>query len=609
MKQRMKLRLRHKVIGLALFSALLPALFLGVFVAVQERYSSAIIEVELATIVDANLKELVREIRGLCVTTNDLVQQRVNSGIKVASYVLKQRGAVSFSKEKVEWDAINQYSEKVSNISLPKMLVGGEWLGKNTSHLKLTPVVDEIRELVGGTVTIFQRMNEAGDMLRVATNVAQIDGERAISTYIPAVNPDGLLNPVIRTVLEGETYHGPAFVVNDWYLTAYEPIKNAAGYVVGIIYVGMRRESVSSLRHAIQQLTIGDRGYVWIMNGSDHKQAGKFVFLQNNFPHTQEIDKIHDVAGKPFFDDIRKSAIKMKADAIAMKSVHWRDKIDDSILHKTKIYYTYYSDWDWIIGVTAFAEDFEKAKKEIKSAFYEIQIGTLLGGAAVVIIVAIIATYLGGLIARPIDYITGVAMRVASGDLGGALNLMHPTDKASRHRVAVLYKAEDETGELYRAIKGMIENLKALVGQVQISSSQLIDSAREISETAALQEGTVQDFGSSSMEIATAVKEISSTAQELNQTMGKVSDSARSTATVAGEGRFYLDNLHKGAEELQEATASIAERLSIISERAHNINNVVTTISKVADQTNLLSLNAAIEAEKAGDLSKPKDLE
>ena len=88
-------------------------------------------------------------------------------------------------------------------------------------------MVDKVKELVGGTCTIFQRMNAEGDMLRVATNVEKLDGTRAIGTYIPHTNPDGRANPVIAAVLRGETFTGRAYVVNAWYVTAYQPIWDA----------------------------------------------------------------------------------------------------------------------------------------------------------------------------------------------------------------------------------------------------------------------------------------------------------------------------------------------------------------------------------------------
>ena len=73
--------------------------------------------------------------------------------------------------------------------------------------------VDQVKSLTGVTCTVFQRMNDAGDMLRISTNVVDSEGERAIGTYIPETEPDGKTNPVISAILKGETYQGRAFVV------------------------------------------------------------------------------------------------------------------------------------------------------------------------------------------------------------------------------------------------------------------------------------------------------------------------------------------------------------------------------------------------------------
>jgi methyl-accepting chemotaxis protein len=125
--------------------------------------------------------------------------------------------------ETATWQAVNQYTKASKSIDLPHMTLGGEWLGQNADPGIPTPLVDEVKLLVGGTCTVFQRMNEAGDMLRVATNVEKLDKTRAIGTYIPAVNPDGQPNPVVSTLLARKTFRGRAYVVNAWYLTAYEP--------------------------------------------------------------------------------------------------------------------------------------------------------------------------------------------------------------------------------------------------------------------------------------------------------------------------------------------------------------------------------------------------
>ena len=88
------------------------------------------------------------------------------------------------------------------------MLCGETWLGQNTDMTRPSPVVDQLKQMVGGTATIFQRMNDKGDMLRVVTNVETLDNKRAISTYIPAVTTDGTPNPVLAKVLSGDVSWG-----------------------------------------------------------------------------------------------------------------------------------------------------------------------------------------------------------------------------------------------------------------------------------------------------------------------------------------------------------------------------------------------------------------
>src|SRR3712207_7957094 len=85
-------------------------------------------------------------------------------------------------------------------------------------------------------------------MLRVATNVVGTTGKRAIGTYIPATNPDGAPNPVLAAVLAGQTYRGNAFVVDSWYVSAYAPLFDGAGQVIGMVYVGQKQQNLPALR-------------------------------------------------------------------------------------------------------------------------------------------------------------------------------------------------------------------------------------------------------------------------------------------------------------------------------------------------------------------------
>ena len=167
----MNFPLKYQVIGLALISALLPALVVTYLVSSKESPLVKRVDVEIDALITQQLKETLEEVYGLCETSNDLVKQQVSENLNVARFLLRELGDVNFTQNQlVQWNAINQFTRKSVSIELPRMNVGDTWLGQNTNSTVETPVVDQVRRLVGGTVTIFQRMNTEGDMLRVATN-------------------------------------------------------------------------------------------------------------------------------------------------------------------------------------------------------------------------------------------------------------------------------------------------------------------------------------------------------------------------------------------------------------------------------------------------------
>ena len=208
-----------------------------------------------------------------------------------------------------------------------------------------------------------------------------------------------------------------------------------------------------------------------------------------------------------------------------------------------------------------------------------------LAATAVGIPAVLLAFRLGGGIERPLAEAAAVAEAIAAGDL-------------SRE---VILGGQNEPGRLLAAFVAMQHAVGSLVGRIKSAGERLVTVEAEAASALVTQERAVGGFSGSAHEISAAVAEISATSEQLLEATGGLMEVARDAASVADEGRGGLDSMTASMHQLDEAMNAFTRKLATISQRASGITSVVTTIAKVAEQTNLLSVNATIEAEKAGE--------
>jgi HAMP domain-containing protein len=435
------LDLRRKIVLAAVIPAVtVTCVSLGVLAWQRARLASKV-EGTVGQLARENLARAARDLRTLCEATHQELSRQVPRSLTVAHEELARAGALSFGREEVRWNARNQLDQTFASVSLPRLLLGGAWVAPNDDFGRRTPVVDRVRELAGAEATLFQRMNDRGDMLRVATTVPDGKGHRAIGTYVPAIEPDGRPNPVVASVVRGETYLGRARVVDHWYIAGYEPLRDRDGLVVGMLFIGLRQDSLEGLRAGVAASRIGRSGAMFVL-GASGNQRGQYLIPPPGHSDGEYAWEERDAAGAPYVQRLVETALAHPTGETSVVEAAAPAGSDGQLARVAAV--TYFAPWDWVIVAEMDRQEARAAVDDLDAALAATVAAVLPAALVVLAITAWLAARAAGKIAAPLEAMAVAAERIAQGDV----------------RQDVTYRARDEVGRLAEAFRATIGYLE-----------------------------------------------------------------------------------------------------------------------------------------------------
>ncbi|MBB5390475.1 MULTISPECIES: methyl-accepting chemotaxis protein [unclassified Herbaspirillum] len=408
-------------------------------------------------------------------------------------------------------------------------------------------IPDRFTAETGVTATIFAKTGD--DFVRVSTSLKKENGERAIGTLLDRAHPG------YAALKADKAYSGLATLFGKQYITKYVPVKDAAGQIIGVLYVGIDiSPDIKALKDQIKALRIGDTGFFYVLNGKEGKELGTMIAgaPREGKEEGASLLELKDAAGNGYI----KAMLERQEGAQHYTALDGRKKI---------IALARYPGWNWVIAGEAYVDELTREVDTMRKLYIG---GGLLFLAILGLILSLVVRRM---VSRPLDAVCQAADRIAGGDLTTRLHVVR----------------SDEIGRLMRAFNGISEGLSAVVASVRSGTEEINTAASEIaagnlnlSARTEQQAGALEETASAMEELTSTVKQNAANAVEADQLSG----SASSVASQGGE-----------------VVGQVVNTMDAINASSQRIVDIISVIDGIAFQTNILALNAAVEAARAGE--------
>ncbi|QIR76244.1 methyl-accepting chemotaxis protein [Sulfurospirillum diekertiae] len=433
-------------------------------------------------------------------------------------------------------------SEKIMVHGVETPLIAADGHTLNNNFVK----VDTFTNLTGAVATIFAFHGD--DFVRVSTSLKKEDGSRAMGTML------GKTSPAYEPIMKKQKYIGSARLFGQNYITVYSPIIEN-DKIVGILFIGYNfTEGLKALKQQINGMKIGENGYFYAINTK-----------------SESYDIHPKVDSSKITSDLDKQILGQKQGML-----HIQEDDEAKIVS-----FQPFNKWNWILVAKANEKDFQAANDKLRNNLI------ITSFIMTLIIVFIIWTLINQIITKPLNNLIEKARDLSSGD--GDL---------TRH---LEIKGNDEIAQASEQINHFIEKVRILICNAKSLSSENSSISHELSTTSLQVEKLVEKS-------TTIVLDTTNQANRVREDMTISIDQAKNSKEDMTKANGALKTASNAVialtEEIQKSSVTeieLAQKLNQLSTDAEQVRSILTVISDIADQTNLLALNAAIEAARAGE--------